>query len=155
MAIFAGKYKGTIDDKGRVVLPAAFKKAMGELKLDFVVLERNRRNKCLDIHTVEAWEKDIEEFTKDLNPDTDPADDLFLDAYFDNFVQVGVAANGRINIPSEFLEYAELNTKVIFRGMRTSIRLSAEANEDKRQVSDEDYLEMLKKLNAKRKGGAQ
>jgi len=155
MAIFAGKYKGTIDDKGRVVLPAAFKKAVGELKLEYVVLERNRRNKCIDIHTVEAWEKEVEEFKKGLNPSTSPEDDMLLELYFDNFVQVGVALNGRINIPGEFLDYAELKDKVMFRGMHTSIRLTAESKEEKRKVSDEAYLEMLKRLNEMKKGGAQ
>jgi MraZ protein len=153
MAIFAGKYKGTIDDKGRVVLPAAFKKAMGELKLQFVVLERNRRNKCIDIHTVDAWEKDVEKFKKDLNPSTSPQDDLLLELYFDNFVQVGVAANGRINIPAEFLGYADLKDKVMFRGMHTSIRMTAETKEEQRQVSDEAYLDMLKRLDELKRGG--
>ena len=151
MAIFAGKYKGTIDDKGRVVLPAAFKKAMGEMKLEFVVLEQNRRTRCVDIHTVEAWEKDVEEFTKDLNPGTDPKDDELMDDYFDNFVTVPVAANGRINIPGELLEYAGLVGKVVFKGMRNSIRLSSEEREEGRKVSDAEYLEKLKRLNERKK----
>jgi len=151
MAIFAGKYKGTIDDKGRVVLPSAFKKAMGEMKLDFVVLEKNRRTQCVDIHTVEAWEKDVEEFTKDLDPATDPLDDELLDDYFDNFATVPVAANGRINIPTELLEYANLGSKVVFKGMRNSIRLSAESREEKRKVSDVEYLEKLKRLNERKR----
>ena len=66
MAIFAGQYHATIDDKGRVVLPSAFKKAVGEMELDFVVVERNRRNKCLDIHTVDAWKKKWRSSEKNL-----------------------------------------------------------------------------------------
>lgn len=152
MAVFAGKYKGTIDDKGRVVLPAAFKKVMGELKLDFVVLEKNRRTQCVDIHTVEAWEKKVEAFTSLLNPDTNPDDDEMLDDYYDNFVTISVAANGRINIPAELLEYASLESKVVFKGMRDSIRLSAELREEKRKVSDAEYLEKLKRLHARKRG---
>ena len=152
MAVFAGKYKGTIDDKGRVVLPAAFKKAMGELKLDFVVLEKNRRTQCVDIHTVEAWEKKVEAFIALLDPDTNPEDDEMLDNYYDNFVTISVAANGRINIPEELLVYANLESKVVFKGMRDSIRLSAEEREDKRKISDAEYLEKLKRLHARKRG---
>src|SRR5210317_293510 len=139
MATFAGQYKATIDDKGRVVLPSSFKKAVGEMKLDFVVLERNRRSKCLDIHTVETWERDVEKFKAKLNPEINPMHDKLLHLYFQNFVQVGVAVNGRINIPDEFLEYADLKDKVTFQGMHTSIRLSAVAGADGFDVSDEDY----------------
>jgi len=149
MATFAGQYLATIDDKGRVVLPSAFKKAMGEMKLDFVVVERNRRSKCLDIHTVETWKKEVEKFREKLNPETNPMHDKLLQLYFQNFVQIGVAANGRINIPNEFLEYAGLKDKVTFLGMQTSIRLSATAASAEIEVSDADYLDLLKMIDKK------
>jgi len=149
MATFAGQYQATIDDKGRVVLPSAFKKAMGEMKLDFVVVERNRRSKCLDIHTVETWKKEVEKFRDKLNPETNPMHDKLLQLYFQNFVQIGVAANGRINIPNEFLEYAGLKDKVMFLGMQTSIRLSATAASAEKEVSDADYLDLLKMIDKK------
>ena len=150
MATFAGRYYATIDDKKRVVLPSAFKKAVGEMELEFVVVERNRRSKCLDIHTVEAWEKKVEKFAENLDPEFDPDDDRLLQLYHQNFVQIGVAANGRINIPNDFLEFANLTDKVEFLGMHTSIRLSAAATAKKMEVSDAEYLEMLKKKSKKK-----
>ncbi|WP_340111187.1 division/cell wall cluster transcriptional repressor MraZ [Maribellus mangrovi] len=149
MATFAGQYNATIDDKGRVVLPSAFKKAVGEMQLDFVVVERNRRSKCLDLHTVDTWKKEVERFREKLNPETNPMHDKLLQLYFQNFVQVGVAANGRINIPNEFLEYANLKDKVTFIGMQTSIRLSAAVTASDMEVSDADYLELLKLIDKK------
>lgn len=149
MATFAGQYNATIDDKGRVVLPSAFKKAVGEMQLDFVVVERNRRSKCLDLHTVDTWKKEVERFREKLNPETNPMHDKLLQLYFQNFVQVGVAANGRINIPNEFLEYANLKDKVTFIGMQTSIRLSAAVTAADMEVSDADYLELLKLIDKK------
>lgn len=149
MATFAGQYQATIDDKGRVVLPSAFKKAMGEMKLDFVVVERNRRSKCLDIHTVKTWKKEVEKFREKLNPETNPMHDKLLHLYFQNFVQIGVATNGRINIPNEFLEYAGLKDKVTFLGMQTSIRLSATTVSAEIEVSDADYLDLLKMIDKK------
>jgi MraZ protein len=149
MATFAGQYNATIDDKGRVVLPSAFKKTVGEMELDFVVVERNRRSKCLDIHTVDTWKKEVERFREKLNPETNPMHDKLLQLYFQNFVQVGVAANGRINIPNDFLEYANLKDKVTFIGMQTSIRLSATVTAANMEVSDADYLELLKLIDKK------
>lgn len=149
MTTFAGQYQATIDDKGRVVLPSAFKKAMGEMQLDFVVVERNRRSKCLDIHTVDTWKREVEKFRAKLNPETNPMHDKLLQLYFQNFVQIGVAANGRINIPNEFLGYAELKDKVTFLGMQTSIRLTtAQATSDV-EMSDSDYLDLLKMIDKK------
>ncbi len=50
MTEFTGTYHATIDDKGRFVLPSAFKKEMGELALEPVVIERNLFKNCLDIY---------------------------------------------------------------------------------------------------------
>lgn len=148
MATFAGRYYATIDDKKRVVLPSAFKKAMGEMELDFVVVERNRRNKCLDIHTVDAWKKKVEKFAENLDPEFDAEDDELLQLYYENFVHIGVAANGRINIPNDFLDYAGLKEKVEFLGMHTSIRLSAAKD---LKVSDAEYQERLERIRKRKK----
>jgi MraZ protein len=147
MAIFVGEHSATIDDKGRIVLPAAFKKAMGEMLLEFVILEKNRLGKCLDIHTEETWAENVKRFKQKLNP-LDQKHDRLLQVYFQNFIRIGVAPNGRINIPNGFLEFANLKRMVKFIGMYTSIRLIDAGNSVQAEVSDEEYLEMLNMLNA-------
>jgi MraZ protein len=143
MAIFVGEHIAKIDDKGRIVLPAAFKKAVGEMKLEFVVVEKNKLSKCLDIHTEETWEKNVKKFTKKLDS-LNQMHDKLLQLYFENFTRVGVAANGRINIPNGFLEFAGLERNVKFIGMHTTIRMVNADKAEKEETSVEEYLEMLK-----------
>ncbi len=147
MALFAGIHNATIDDKGRVVLPSAFKKALGVMKVDQVILEKNRLGKCLDIYPVETWEKKVEAFQAKLRPNTNPKHYEMLKRFYRNFTQVGLAANGRINIPAGFLAYADLKDKVTFLGMGSSISLSSAAAFDVEDVSDDDYVEMLKEFD--------
>lgn len=147
MAIFAGEHNATIDDKGRVVLPAAFKKALGTMQVDQVVLEKNRLGKCLEIHPLETWEKKVEAFQSKLRPNTNPKHYEMLRRFFRNFAQVGLAANGRINIPGGFLEYAGLKDKVTFLGMGASISLSSAVAFESEDVSDEEYLDMLREFD--------
>lgn len=147
MAFFAGTYQGTIDDKGRVVLPSAFKKAFGEEIPDQVVLEKNRLGKCLDIHPLGVWQEKVEEFQAKLRANTNSTHFAALRQYFRNFTQVSLAANGRINIPDEFLDYANLDGKVSFLGMGASISLSNAAAAVADDISDEQYLDMLKEFD--------
>ncbi|MCG6187920.1 division/cell wall cluster transcriptional repressor MraZ [Maribellus maritimus] len=142
MAIFVGKHSAKVDDKGRLVLPAAFKKAVGEMKLEFVIVEKNRLNNCLDIHTEETWTENVKSFKKKLNP-LNPLHDRLLQVYFQNFTRIAVAANGRINIPSDFMEFAKLEKEVRFVGMYTSIRLSAVGETKEPEMSNEEYLSLL------------
>ncbi|QGY43382.1 hypothetical protein GM418_06830 [Maribellus comscasis] len=142
MAIFVGKHSAKVDDKGRLVLPAAFKKAVGEMKLEFVIVEKNRLNNCLDIHTEETWTENVKSFKKKLNP-LNPLHDKLLQVYFQNFTRIAVAVNGRINIPSDFMEFAKLEKEVRFVGMFTSIRLNAVGDTKESEMSNEEYLSLL------------
>ena len=145
MAIFVGEHIAKIDDKGRIVLPAAFKKAMGEMKLEFVVVEKNKLGKCLDIHTEETWKKNVKQFKKKLDM-LNPKHDKLLQLYYQNFTRIGVAANGRINIPNGYLDFAGLKKEVKFIGMYTTIRMVNATVATEEDVTDEEYLEMLKAL---------
>ena len=146
MAIFVGEHSATIDDKGRIVLPSVFKKAMGEMSLDFVILEKNRLGNCLDIHTEQRWIEKVNHFQSKLNS-LNPVHDKLLQAYFQNFTRIGVAENGRINIPDSFLKFANLKKKVRFVGMLTTIRLVDDGEVTEPEISNEEYLKMLSELN--------
>ena len=119
---FTGKYKATIDDKGRVVLPAAFKKDMGEHALEPVVIEQNFFKECLDVYPEKLW---IERETafKDMLDSFDEDDDSLLQFFYENFKKVGMAPNGRINIPSEYISYGDLTSTVVMIGMGNYIRI--------------------------------
>jgi len=146
MAIFVGEHSATIDDKGRIVLPSAFKKAMGEMSLDFVILEKNRLGNCLDIHTEQRWIEKVNQFQSKLNS-LNPIHDKLLQAYFQNFTRISVAENGRINIPDSFLKFANLKKKVRFIGMLTTIRLVDDSEVAEPEISNEEYLKILSELS--------
>ena len=122
MTEFTGTYNATIDDKGRIVLPSSFKKEMGELALEPLIIERNLFNECLDIYPERFWKDRVAAFKSTLDP-FDEEDDAFLQFFYENFIKVGMAANGRINIPADYLSYGKLSKSVRLIGMGLSIRL--------------------------------
>ena len=71
-----------------------------------------------------------------------------LEFFYQNFTKVNMAANGRINLPADYLDYANLEKGVKFIGMGDSIRLIAVKEMEKTQMSKADFL---KKLKEKRK----
>ncbi len=146
MIEFAGTYNATIDDKGRIVLPASFKKELGDLVLEPLVVEKNLHKACLDIHPEKNWRKRVEDFKSVLDP-FDEDDDKLLQFFYQNFVKVTMAPNGRINIPTAYLEYATLDKGVEFIGMGESIRL---LSAEKSAVPEMDRQEFLLKLKQKR-----
>lgn len=143
MVEFSGTYSATLDDKGRIVLPAPFKKELGDLAAESLVIEKSLHKDCLDIHPEKFWKKHVDDFKSTLDP-FNPEDDSLLQYFYENFVKVSMAPNGRINIPTGYLEYAHLEKGAQFIGMGESIRLIADAKVAETKMSRAEFLEQLK-----------
>jgi MraZ protein len=149
MIEFAGTYSATIDDKGRIVLPATFKKELGELANESLVIEKNLHKECLDIHPEKFWRKRVEDFKSVLDP-FDEEDDALLQFFYQNFIKVSMAPNGRLNIPDAYLKYANLEKGAEFIGMGESIRLLAVGKAGRQEMSKEEFLMKLKEKRQKK-----
>ncbi|HNZ69449.1 MAG: division/cell wall cluster transcriptional repressor MraZ [Prolixibacteraceae bacterium] len=150
---FSARYNALTDDKGRVVLPAAFKKAMGVLAEEPLVIEKDVYKACLNIYPLKIWEQRLDMIERQLNPFNEDDDDLLADIY-ENFATVVMAPNGRINIPADFMEYAEIERDVVFVGKGQSITLWDEkkyrkVKEERRPLRDV-YRERLSGNSEKR-----
>lgn len=126
MIRFSARYNALIDDKGRVVLPSSYKKAMGDLAEEPLVIEKDIYKPCLNIFPEKYWNQRLESIERQLNQFDESDDDLLADIY-ENYTTVTMAPNGRINIPADFLEYADISRDVVFIGKGRSIRMWDEA----------------------------
>ncbi len=151
MIEFAGTYNATIDDKGRIVLPASFKKELGDLALEPLVVEKNLHKACLDIHPEKNWRKRVEDFKSVLDP-FDEDDDQLLQFFYQNFVKVTMAPNGRINIPTAYLEHANLDKGAEFIGMGESIRLLSAEKSAAPEMTRQEFLLKLKQKRQNKNG---
>ncbi|MEN8116720.1 MAG: hypothetical protein ABFS16_07050 [Bacteroidota bacterium] len=149
MVEFTGTYSATIDDKGRIVLPSSFKKGMGELALEPLVIEKNLHKDCLDIRPDRFWKERVDDFKSTLDP-FDEDDDALLQFFYQNFMKVGMAANGRLNIPTDYLSYAKIEKSVKFIGMGEFVRMIAVDELDKTQMTKAEFLQKLKERRKKR-----
>jgi len=122
---FSATYSALIDDKGRVVLPAPLKKAMGELADEPLVIEKDIYKPCLNIYPEKRYSEKLDKVANKLNEFNETDDDL-LDELYENFTTLSMAPNGRINIPSDFMEHAGITREVrevMFAGKGAYIRL--------------------------------
>ena len=152
MVEFAGTHNATIDEKGRIVIPSAFKKEMGELALESLILEKNLHKNCLDIHPEKYWRERVADFKSTLDP-FDEDDDALLQFFYQNFVKVTMAANGRVNVPADYLKYAGLEKGVEFIGMGEFVRLLAVRETDEQEMSRAEFLEKLKRKRLRNQEG--
>ena len=142
---FSNSYSATVDDKGRVVLPAPYKREIGFDPDSLITVEIDPYDECLNLYPSSSWEKRIAFIKSKLNPN-DPRQSKFLDKFYQNFVRINMAENGRLNIPNTFFKRKGIEKDVIFSGQGDRIRLwDAEAYR-KSILPDAEYPDMYKEF---------
>lgn len=145
MVDFSSKYTGTVDDKGRVVIPSSFKKEMGEFDKDCLVVEKDPFEKCLNIYLSEQWEERVERIKAQLNLNN-PVQSRFLDKFYQTFIKLPISDKGRLNIPNSMLLEKGIKREVVFSGQGVRIRLWDAEEYEKALMPEQEYSETFKML---------
>jgi MraZ protein len=73
-----------------------------------------------------------------LNPN-DPKQSRLLDKFYQNFVKISVAENGRLNIPNSYYEKKGIVKDVVFTGQGDRIRIWDAEEYRKAMLPDEEF----------------
>ena len=145
MVSFSNKYLVTLDGKGRLVLPAPFKKELGETADLSFVIEKDRHDKCLNIYPNSTWLLKVDKLRQKLNMDN-PQHSKLLSRYYEEIVKIGMAENGRLNIPDEMLEFAGIVKEALFTGQGSRMRLWEPSRHQASRMDDENFLKLWDEL---------
>ena len=120
---FSGQKYATVDEKGRVLLPADFKNEMGgNIPADQLVVEKDPHEKCLNFYTIDVWKEHFASLKSRLNRNNREQSRV-LDMLYSNFKILQVPDSGRMNLPNNFMEKVHITRDVIFTGQGDRIRL--------------------------------
>jgi MraZ protein len=115
---FEGRSRHTLDEKGRLAIPSRFKEVL-EKRGDSSLVVTNLNN-CLVVFASDDWQK-IKEKAVNL-----PMFDTSANIYFRYFVSGAVECSlkqGRILIPPDLRELANLNKEVVLVGHLTRFEI--------------------------------
>jgi len=119
-----GEYHHTIDEKGRIIIPAKFRNELGE---SFVVT-RGLEN-CLFIYSLVEWEKIVSKL-KTL-PFTKKDARSFTRFFLSGATTLEFDKQGRINISSPLASYAKLDKECVIVGVNDRLEIWAKDSWDK------------------------
>jgi MraZ protein len=145
MPEFSNQYNATIDDKGRVVLPSAYKRELGDSFDWIMTIELDPYEKCLNLYPVSSWQKRLEFIKSKLNPN-DRNQSRLLDKFYQNFVKISVAENGRLNIPNSYYEKKGITKDVVFTGQGDRIRLWDAEEYRKAMIPDDEFSSLFEEF---------
>ncbi|MPZ86800.1 MAG: division/cell wall cluster transcriptional repressor MraZ [Nitriliruptorales bacterium] len=114
--MFLGEYQHTLDPKGRVILPSAFRDELEEGLVMTVGLDH-----CLTIHPLADWQRVLENL-RALRT-TDRRERMFARMLTASAHPETLDRQGRVTIPARLREYARLRKEITVVGADSRLEL--------------------------------
>lgn len=147
--MFRGRYEHSVDAKGRLALPSAFKKVLAAQGTDHLVVTTHVSSPCLVAYPPDEW-KAFEERLAAL-PQFDPSVMLMRRLYVGSAMDCAVDKQGRVLVPPVLREYAGLDKDAYWVGGMKTMEIWSKANwqaevEARRPDVGPDVLQKLGEL---------
>lgn len=150
MANFIDEYISKLDDKGRLVMPSAFRNVMPEGSDMRFVVRKDIFADCLEMYSFDEWQKQSDEIRSKLNV-FNREHSIFWREYMRNCAVVEPDAKfGRISIPQRLLDAIGVVKEVVFFGNDYKIEIWAREKYEASAISEEQYLDIAGKLSQQR-----
>jgi MraZ protein len=142
---FLGNSEAKTDAKGRVFLPAIFRKQLQADVEECLIMRKDTYQDCLVLYPESAWNEQMNELRGRLNR-WDPKHQMIFRQFVSDVEIINLDANGRFLIPKRYLKLANIEQDVRFIGMDTTIEIWAKEVADKPFLSAEDFEQGLKEI---------
>lgn len=139
MARLCGTHKHTIDKKKRMFLPAKIRANIGEK----FIIAKSLSAKCIALYPEEVWS----EFEAALNSLPRVTGEPIRRKVFSSMEEMSADEQGRILIPTELCQYAELEKNVVVIGVGDHAEIWSDVNRQKAEET-ENSDELLEQIAA-------
>lgn len=113
-----GEYNHNLDEKGRIIIPSKFREEMGEK----IIITRGLDG-CLFIYSLSNWEKIVSKLN--TLPFTKKDARIFNRFFMSGATVCDFDKQGRINLPSSLISYANLEKECTIIGVNDRLEIWA------------------------------
>ncbi|WP_076932000.1 division/cell wall cluster transcriptional repressor MraZ [Proteiniphilum saccharofermentans] len=145
MLQFLGNMEAKADAKGRIFVPAIFRKRLQSEGEEFLVLRKDIFQECLVLYPGSVWEKEIETLRGRLNKWNKEQQQIFRQFVLDA-ERLEMDANGRILISKRYLQMVSIESDVRFLGVDDTIEIWAKEKLEKPLVDPDEFSLKLQQL---------
>jgi len=120
MSSFKGSYEYSVDNKGRINIPAKLRKYVSAEANDTFVVTRGYE-RCLFVYPLDEWSK-LEHSIRELST-TNPQHRFFMRTLLEKATECQLDGQSRIIIPKELLQFAGIENEVLILGVLERIEV--------------------------------
>jgi MraZ protein len=119
--MFRGRFEQSLDEKGRVPVPARFRDVLARAGQNTLVLTRSMFEPCIAGFPLDEWQKVEANFAR--LPQFDPAVQRLRRLLTGDCAEVELDKQGRILIPEDLRAHAKLEKDVMFVGAMQTVEI--------------------------------
>lgn len=144
---FLGNIEAKTDAKGRVFLPATFRKVLQGASEEQLVMRKDVFQKCLVLYPESVWNQQLDVLRSRLNR-WNRQDQQVLRQFVSDAEVITLDGNGRFLINRRYLELAGIQQQVRFIGVDDTIEIWAAEQAEEAFMDAEDFSNALESLMA-------
>ena len=145
MVRFLGNIEAKVDDKGRVFIPALFRKQLQVATEEKLIMRKDVFQDCLTIYPESIWNEELNELRSRLNK-WNSKHQLIFRQFVSDVEMVIPDGNGRILIPKRYLQICKIHNDVRFIGVDNKIEIWAREQTEQPFMSPEDFGSALEEI---------
>ena len=145
MLQFLGNMEAKADAKGRVFVPAIFRKSLQTEGEEYLVLRKDIFQECLVLYPGTVWEKEIETLRGSLSRWNKEQQQIFRQFVLDA-ERLEMDANGRILIPKRYFKLVSIETDIRFLGVDNTIEVWSKEKLEKPLVEPREFSSKIEEL---------
>ncbi len=142
---FLGNIEAKTDAKGRVFLPAVFRKQLQTAGEEQLVLRTDIYGKCLVLYPESAWNRRLDEISAKVS-EWNEEEQMVLRAFMAEAEVLTLDGNGRFLISKRLLQAAGINLSVRFIGMNDTIEIWASEKTEQPFLAQAEFATRLKEI---------
>ena len=142
---FIGNIEAKTDNKGRVFLPACFRRILQNGGSDKLMLRKDVYQDCLVLYPMSNWEKQLDALRARLDK-WDSRHQMIFRQFVADVEELSIDASGRILLPKRYLNMADIKQEVRFIGMDDTIEIWAKEKAEKPFIPAEEFGRELEKI---------
>ena len=145
MIQFLGNIEAKTDAKGRVFIPASFRKQLQAASEERLVLRKDVFQDCLVLYPESIWFKTQNQLRQRLSKWSAKQQSVFRQFVSDAEIMIP-DGNGRILLPKRYLQMAGIQSDVRFIGMDNTIEIWSKERAEQPFMSSEEFSDALQDI---------
>ena len=142
---FLGNIEAKTDAKGRVFLPATFRKELQSAGEETLVMRKDVHERCLVLYPESVWNQRMDALLSKIS-EWDDVGQQVLRQYVSEAEVMTLDGNGRFLIPKRYLQMADIDQAVRFIGMNNVIEIWAVEKTEEPFLPQEEFAARLNSI---------